>query len=180
MKKNKFVILCLRLLGIYFFVLGLASLPSIISVSIQTTDPQLYFLIGPLIYLISGSILFIFAPRISCFTVEFSEAEEDGFPIIASEKCARIAFIVLGIYIFAQTLPHLIQLSIDVGLYYNRIDEIPKHLRQQQARWTIIIGPAVKLIISVVLIIGPDKIIEFIAKFDESFKKVKSSNKGME
>ena len=52
-----------------------------------------------------------------------------------------------------------------------RIDEIPRHLRTQQQRWTTLIGPAVKLVIGEVLIIGPDKIIGFIAKYDESFKK---------
>jgi hypothetical protein len=51
------------------------------------------------------------------------------------------------------------------------IDEFPRHLRTQQQRWIILIGPAVKLVIGVVLIIDPDKIIGFIAKYDESFKK---------
>jgi hypothetical protein len=70
-------------------------------------------------------------------------------------------------------------LALDVGLYYVRIDEIPKHLREQQHRWTILISPAVKLLIAIVLIIGPDKIIGFIAQYDETFKRIKSSNQGM-
>jgi len=37
-----------------------------------------------------------------------------------------------------------------------RIDEIPRHLRTQQQRWIILMGPAVKLVIGVVLIIDPD------------------------
>ena len=57
------------------------------------------------------------------------------------------------------------------GMKVVRIDEIPRHLRTQQQRWTTLIGPAVKLVIGEVLIIGPDKIIGFIAKYDESFKK---------
>ena len=48
-----------------------------------------------------------------------------------------------------------------------RIDEIPRHLRTQQQRWIILIGPAVKLVIGVVLIIDPDKIVGFIAKYDD-------------
>ena len=173
MEKNKFVILCLRLLGIYFFVLGLASLPGIITISFQTANRDIFYIVGPIIYLISGLILFIFAPRISRFIVKFSETEKEGFRITDYEKTARIAFLVLGIFIFAQALPHLIQLSIDVRLYYSRLDEIPKHLRGQQAKWTTIIGPAVKLMISIILIIGPDKIIGLISKFDHSFKKIK-------
>jgi hypothetical protein len=173
MVKNKFVILCLRLLGIYFFIHGLASLPGIITISFQTANRDVFYIVGPIIYLISGSILFIFAQRISRFIVKFSEAEEEDFRITDYEKTARIAFLVLGIFIFAQALPHLIQLSIDVRLYYSRLDEIPKHLRGQQAKWTTIIGPAVKLIISIVLIVGPDRIIGLISKFDHSFKKIK-------
>ncbi|MGD8393488.1 MAG: hypothetical protein PVH74_18290 [Desulfobacterales bacterium] len=173
MVKNKFVILCLRLLGIYFFVLGLASLPGIITVSSHNVNREFYFMVGPIIYLISGSILFTFAPRTSRFIVKFSEAEEEDFRITDYEKTARIAFLVLGIFIFAQALPHLIQLSIDVRLYYSRIDEIPKHLRNQQQRWTILIGPALKLVISIILIIGPDRIIGLISKYDHSFKKIK-------
>ena len=172
MIKNKFVILCLRLLGIYFFILGLASLPGIITVSLTATR-EFYFLFGPILYLISGSVLFAFAPRISRFIVDFSETEEKELYISDYEKTARLAFLVLGIFIFAQALPHLIQLSIDVLLYYSRIDDIPKHLRNQQQRWTILIGPALKLIISIILIIGPDKIIGLISKFDHSFKKIK-------
>lgn len=92
MKKNKFVILCLRLLGIYFFVSGLSSLPSVISMSMQGGSSELYYLIGPLVYIASGLILFVFAYSISTFIVEFSDAEEDEIQITASEKTARIAF----------------------------------------------------------------------------------------
>ena len=179
MKKNKFVILCLRLLGIYFFVLGLSSLPGVILMFTQASNAEPYYFIGPFVFIASGLVLFMFANSFSTFIIEFSEAEEDDIHITVSEKTARIAFIILGIFIFAQALPQLIQLSIDVGLYYIRIDEIPKHLRGQQQRWTLLIGPTVKLFIGVVLIIGPDKIIGFIAKYDETFKRIKSSNNGI-
>ncbi len=42
------------------------------------------------------------------------------------------------------------------GMKVVRIDEIPRHLRTQQQRSIILIGPAVKLVIGVVLIIDPD------------------------
>ena len=171
MEKKNFVIICLRLLGIYFFVLGLSALPGVVSMFLRVSRAGSYYFMGSLIYLISGTLLFLFARRISCFIIEFSGADEGGIHISVSEQTARTAFIVLGIFIFAQALPQLIQLAMDVGFYYARIDEIPGHLRTQQQRWTILIGPAVKLVIGVVLIIGPDKIMSFIAKHDKSFKR---------
>ena len=40
----------------------------------------------------------------------------------------------------------------NIGIYYVRIDEIFIHLIDPQDRWTMLIAPAVKLIIAVVLI----------------------------
>jgi hypothetical protein len=179
MRKNNLVTLCLRLLGIYFGVFGLSSLPNVISMFIESSNLPSYFYISPIILIVCGTILCIYAPKISLFIIEFSEAEEGGFHITASEKTTRIAFLILGIFIFAQTLPQLIQLSFDVGLYYKNIDEIPKHLRSVQHRWTYLIGPVIKLFIGVILIIGPDKVIGLIAKYDDTFKKIKSSKIGV-
>ena len=177
MKKQDFVVLCLRLLGIYFVVIGLGSLQNITSMFIESSYKELHFFIGPFIYIISGIVICLYAPRLCHFMVEFSEAEEENVQITASEKTTRIALLILGVYIFAQALPQFIQLSIDVGLYYKSINEIPAHLRGVQHRWTYVIGPFVKLIIGAVLIIGPDKIVGFLVRNDETFRKVKSSNK---
>jgi hypothetical protein len=57
------------------------------------------------------------------------------------------------------------------------LNEIPADVRYVQKRWIYLIGPIVKLIISTVLIIEPDKIIGFLARYDETFKRVKKSNK---
>jgi len=176
MKKTEFVILCLKLFGIYFFVLGLSSISILLSVMFQSTDFKSYYSVGPFMYVVAGIILFTFAKRISVHIVQFSEADDNNIQIMATEKTARIAFITLGIFIFSYALPQLIQLSIDVGLYYIRVDEIPKHLREQQHRWNILIVPTIKLLIAIFLIIGPDKIIGFIAKYDETFKRIRSSN----
>lgn len=180
MNKNNFVILCLRLMGLYFGVLGLSSLPNMTSIFLESTSSPKYFLISPLLLIVSGVILMIYAPKLSHFIIEFSETEENSFHVTASEKTTRIALLVLGVFIFAQSLPHFIQISIDVGLYYSNIDEVPKHLRYVQQRWTYLIGPVVNLIISAVLIIGPDKVIGFIARYDQTFKRLKSSNNANE
>jgi len=175
MKKNNIVILCLRLMGIYFGILGLSSLPNMTSLFLESSSSPKYFLISPLILIVSGVVLVILAPRLNHFMIEFSEAD-NNLHISASEKTTRIALLVLGVFIFAQSLPQFIQVSIDVGLYYSKSDEIPEHLRYVQQRWTYLIGPVVKLIISAVLIIGPDKIIGFIARYDQTFKRIESSN----
>ncbi len=176
MKKDNFVILCLRLMGIYFGVLGLSSLPNMTSIFLESSVSQKYFLISPLLLIVTGLVLVIFAPKLSQFIIEFSETEETSIHITASEKTTRIALLVLGVFIFAQSLPQLIQISIDVGIYYSNIDEVPKEVRYVQQRWTYLIGPIVKIIISAVLIIGPDKIIGFLARYDQTFKRIETSN----
>ena len=163
-------------MGIYFGVLGLSSLPNMTSIFLESSSSPKYFLISPLFLVLTGVVLVIFAPRLSNFIIEFGETEETGFHITASESTTRIALLVLGVYIFSQTLPQFIQISIDVGLYYSNLEEIPEHLRYVQKRWTYLIGPVVKLIISAVLIIGPDKIIGVIAPYDQTFKRIESSN----
>jgi hypothetical protein len=135
-----------------------------------------YFFISPSILIICGIVLYIFAPKIGRHIVKFSEAEDGSLHITASEKTTRIALLILGIFIFSDALPQLIQRSFNVASYYHRIDEIPVHLRENHMRWTHIIGPFITLIISIVLIIGPDKVIAILAKYDDQFKRFKSSN----
>ena len=131
MKKADFAILCLKLLGIYFLVWGLSSLFSVVSVILQSAEPQHYYPAGTFLYVIAGLILLLAAKPISSFIIGFSEADENNVQIVATEQSARLAFIILGIYIFAYSLPHLIQISIDVGIYYAKIDEIPKSIKSK-------------------------------------------------
>jgi hypothetical protein len=177
MTKKDFVILCLRLLGIYFIVMGLASLSSITSMAIGPSDIPVHLFVGPLFYVLSGMVLCVYAAKLCRFVVEFSEAEDDNVKITASEKTTRIALLILGIFIFAQALPSFIKSSIEVGLYYKSINEIPSHLREAQHRWTYLIWPVVNLIIAAVLIIGPDKIVGVLGRYDETFRRIKSSEK---
>jgi hypothetical protein len=180
MGKSNLATLCLRLLGIYFGVFGLSSLPNVISMFFEASNFSAYFYISPIILIACGSILFIFASKISQYIVAFSEADEGGRPITVSEQTTRIALLILGIFIFAQALPQLIQVSFDVGLYYINFDEIPNHLRSSQPRWTYLIGPLMKFIIGVILILGPDKIVGILSRYDETFKRLRSSNIGVE
>ena len=177
MKNKDFVILCLRLLSIYLGVIGLSSLPHVSSIFIESDYSPIYIAISPFIFIICSLVLYFKAPKISLFIIDFGNAQEDNIQISASEKTARIALLVVGVFIFVEALPQLIQLSIDVGLYYKDIEKIPKDLRTVQNRWTYLIGPVIKLIISAILIIGPDKAIGVLSKYDSTFKRIQTSNK---
>ena len=180
MKKADFVTLCIRLLGIYFGVHGLSSLSHLTSMFVESSGSYVYILVSPFILIACGISLYIFGPRMSRYIVDFSETEEDNLHITASEKTTRIALLVSGVFIFAHAIPQFVQLSINVGLYYMTIDDVPKNIREVQHRWTYLIGPILKLIISIVLIIGPDKVIGFLGRYDETFKKMKSSNNSLQ
>jgi hypothetical protein len=177
MKNRDFVILCLRLLSIYLGAIGLSSLPHVSSIFVESDHSPIYIAITPFILISCSLVLYFKAPRISLFIVDFGSAQEENIQISASEKTARIALLVLGVFIFVNSLPQLIQLSIDVGLYYKDIDKIPKDLRIVQNRWTYLIGPVIKLIFSGILIIGPDKVIGVLSKYDATFERIESSNK---
>ncbi len=148
-----------------------------VSIFFDSSKSPTYLYIGPIIFIISGVVLFGYAHKLSRFIIDFSEAEENSLHITASEKTTRIALLVLGIYIFSQAIPEFIQSTINIGLYYSNISEIPEDVRLVQKRWIYLIGPIVNLIISAVLIIGPDKIIGLLARYDDTFKRVKTSNK---
>lgn len=126
-------------MGIYFGILGLSALPNMAFIFLESSSSPKYFLISPLFLFISAIILVFFAPRLRLFIIGFSEMEETGFHITASEKTTRIALLVLGVFILAQSLPQFIQISIDVGLYYLNTDKVPEHLRYVQQRWTYLI-----------------------------------------
>jgi len=177
MTKRDFVILCLRLLGIWFVVMGLGSLSSFTAIFLESSDGRIHLFVAPFIYTVSGLVLYVYAPKLCHFIVEFGEAEPENVEITISEKTTRIALLILGIYIFAQTLPQFIWTSIDVGLYYRSLEGTSVHLVDPQHRWTHVIGPFLKLIIAAVLIIGPDKVVGVLARYDETFKRVKSSDR---
>ena len=96
--------------------------------------------------------------------------------ITATEKTTRIALLILGIFILSKSLPYFLEIAFNIAHYYQTIDKLPEYVRETQSRWTYLIGPFINLVISAVLIIGPDKVIGFLAKYDEQLKRLKSSN----
>lgn len=79
-----------------------------------------------------------------------------------------IYFGVLGLGSF----PNALQVSVSVGLSYSDIDKIPRAMRYLPRYWSYLIGPVIKFVISIVLIIGPDKVIGLLSRFDRTFKRV--------
>ena len=155
-------------------------MPTLTSFFVEQSNTPISIFLSPFLFLSCGLILFFGAPKLSNFIISFSEAEEDNIRLSDSEKITRIALLILGIYIFSNALPQFIQISIDVGLYYKDIEKIPQDVREVQRRWTYVIGPIIKLLIAAILIIGPDKVIGVLSKYDTAFKRLQSSNKSLE
>lgn len=173
MRKHEFVILCLRLLGIYILVIGLGSLFSQLGWTAGDATAKLMVL-GPVFYIMAGGGLIGMAPRLSTYILVMSEPDE-GFELPLTERTTRTALLIMGIYIFTITLPHLVQLAFDTGLYYKNAGETPSHLREADYRWVYLIGPTLKLLLSIGLILGPDKVLGLLSRYDVSFKKLTAS-----
>lgn len=179
MKENSLVILCLRLMGIYIGALGLNQVSGVLPMVLKSRSLISYsFSLGGVILVFSGVLLIIYAAKLSRFMTRSGELEESISHISASARTTRIALAILGVFIFAESLPQFVQKSIIVGLYYATVDEVPRYMRYgpYAHTWTNLIVPIVRLIISAILIIGPDRVIGFIAQHDQTFRKLKSSD----
>jgi hypothetical protein len=177
MNKKDFVIICFRLLGIYILITGISFLPSLLSFFIESSFSQGYIIASPIIYIATGGALYFLAPRLCSLIIDFSEAEEEHIRISANEKVARIALLVLGVYIFTHALPQLIHLGIDAGISYQRMEGVSRTVQWYEPKWLYMIPPFVQLVIAGFLIVGSDKVIEFISQFDDTFKRIKESKK---
>lgn len=179
MKENRLVILCLRLMGIYIGALGLNQLSGVLSMVLEGRGgiTSYSFGLGGAILIIFGLVLVIYAPKLRHFVVRSDADGESTTHVSASERTAKIALSILGIFILAESLPELTQRSISVGLYYASIEEIPRSLRYgpYAHAWTNLIGPSIRLAISAVLIMGPDRIVGYIARYDQTVRRLKSS-----
>jgi hypothetical protein len=176
MSKKEFVMLCLRLLGIYFIITGTSSLPNALSVFFDGSLTHGFLIVSPFIHIIAGIVLYFFAPKLRSYVINFSEAENDEFKTTIHEKTVRIACIILGLYIFAYAVPDIIQLSLEAAAFHQRMNDISQATKWYENRWFYILPAVAELVIGAVLIIGSDKVIEFISKFDDTFKKLSTSN----
>jgi hypothetical protein len=172
MSAANIVILCLRLMGIYFGVLGLSSMPALSFFLVDSESMPFWAGIPPIIMLLSGLVLFARAPRISSFIITFSEAQDGNVALAGAEKTGRIALMVLGIYIFSDALPHLAQMSCVMGLHYLELKTVSVPFVSDQHAWTEMIFPVLRFGIAIVLILGPDKVVGLLAQHDTVFNKL--------
>lgn len=177
MTKKEVVTLCLKMLGIYIFVTGTASLSDGISVLREPLSNLIYVLLNPIIYMVIGFVLFLKAPNLCHYIIEFSDADKENLKISANEQTARIALLVLGFYVFTYSIPYFIDESLKTLIYYQRMKGISSAGRGRDLMWISIVPPIAEMLIGAVLIIGPDKVIRFIARFDDTFQRQSTSNK---
>lgn len=149
--------------------MGLQLLPNAIYNFIEVSEYTLYVLLSPIILFISGVIILVSSPKLSFYIASFSEAEEGGMEITASEKTMRIVLIVMGIYFFAGALPQFAQKFTNMSLFYKE--------QQSLAMWVYLIDPILSLIVAAVLIIYPDKIAALTLRNDVVLDKTKDEQK---
>ena len=122
--------ICLKIMGIYFLLMGLTNLPHLIKNLIEPKYSSWDFFVSPLLFFICGIILFYKAPSFTRFIITAeNESEIEYSP---SSNTIRISMKVLGFYILATAIPHFFQILVNAVAYYYEISTIPEHLRQKQ------------------------------------------------
>jgi hypothetical protein len=162
MKKNEFVTLCLKIIGILFLLDGIVNLPHFLS---SLTEPYIAHwdnFVSPLLEFICGIILFFKSSSFTSFMVNIKEESEIQFN--PSDNTMRMALQVLGFYILAQAIPGFFQILVNATLYHFELVSIPKHLRQEQQYFINLVGPTVEALIGIWLILGSRFIMHQITK----------------
>jgi hypothetical protein len=176
MRKSEVVILCLRLIGIFYFIAGLTFFPVLIEDLTTRRTSQWSFCIAPLFELLIGAVLYFKAQNFVNLLIDCSDENDIAKSINTSNKTARIALMVLGFYILANAIPHFFQILVNTIAYNLEISTIPEHLRQIQQHWRFIVEPTLKIIISLWLILGNKGFVKLLGKFDNTFNEMDKSN----
>ncbi len=106
MKKNEFVTLCLKIMGLYFFLMGLINLPHLMSC---LTEPQMSrwdFFVSPLLFFICGIILFFKATSFTRFIIGVDIDKESDIQFEPTDNTIRIALQVLERKNWGQVLKY--------------------------------------------------------------------------
>ena len=176
MKKDEFVMLCLKIMGIYFLLMGLINLPHLLKSLLEPKEMMWDFFVSPLLFFICGAFLFFFAKQFSKLMVDIDPEREGRVELSTSSNTSRIALQVLGFYIVATGIPYFFQILVNSTAYYYDMSSIPEHLRQRQQFLINLIGPGIKTFIGLWFIFGTKAIINFVGKFDSTVKNIGASN----
>ncbi len=177
MKKDEFVMLCLKVMGIFFLLLGITSIPHLIEELTEPRSSQWSFSVSPLLNILCGAILFFKANLISHYITEANNENEVNFT--PTSHTVRIALMVLGVFILSQAIPHFFQIFANSLAYHLEMSSIPKHLRQIQQHFIYIVSPTIKIVIGVWLVFGNKGLVKLLGKFDNTFKELDESNKSI-
>ncbi len=170
MNKNEIVAIALKLLGIYIFVLGLASIGTSTGINGFTdlSNWSLYF--GIIIYFASGVILIFKGDFISKLLFRPGEHVIERFEI--SETFQKCALRIIGIYVAISALPALVHIAGQIIQYNFLGSDIPEYLQQKPNYVVPLISQAVRFLLGVFLALGPGSVIKVLSRFDSSIEKM--------
>ncbi len=172
MNKDEFVILCLKIMGVYFLLMGFINLPHLLESFFTPKEMMWSFFVSPLLFFICGAIIFFLAKFFSKFIIDVDTKSEGPVNLSASSNTSRIALQILGFYILATSIPHFFQILVNSAAYYYNMSSIPEHLRQKQQFFINLIGPGIKICMGLWFIFGAKVIINFIGKFDSTIQNM--------
>ena len=95
MNKDEFVILCLKIMGVYFLLMGFINLPHLLKSLFEPKEMMWSFFVSPLLFFICGAILFFFAKYFSKFIICVDTKSEGPVNLSASSNTSRIALQIL-------------------------------------------------------------------------------------
>jgi hypothetical protein len=170
MKKNEFVILSLKLLGIYITVLGLASIGSAFGMRGLSHMDSWGLYIGIIVYLVAGVILISKAGLISQYVLPIDNGIIDKFYI--SEPFQKAVLRIIGIYIVILAIPSLVQIAgqwIQYGLWGSKI---PEYMKETPNYIIPLISQLIRFLLGLFLALGPSSIIKILGRFDKTIEKM--------
>lgn len=177
MKKDEFVTLCLKIMGIYFLLMGLINLPHLLSCLTEPEMSHWDFFVSPLLFFVCGIILFLKAHSFSRFIIDVDQEKEADIQFSPTYNTNRVALQVLGFYILAQAIPAFFQILANAALYHYNISTIPEYLRQKQQHFIYIVGPTIEMAIGIWFVLGSKTLIRILGRFDSTIRKIEPSNK---
>lgn len=167
--KYRFITkLVCRIMAIYFFVIGLNYIPNLIvnlvyySKSIENLGYTIFLSLSMSVpMLISSIFLWMFDDSIAKNTVKESVENQDMQPI-DYKNIAIVAFVILGMFILINSIPAFVTTFIQ---YKQTVSQGINQGNGSINIYARMIGDAVKILLSILLILGSRGIANVISAF---------------
>ncbi len=170
MKKNEIAILGSKLLGIYFIVSGLSGFPATIGMGDPEGIYDFSFILGLLIVITIGAILFLKADNISKFLLGSESSSIEKIEI--SERFQGAALRLIGIYILVNSIPSLVHLFGQIIQIHYFTSEIPKYLQDRPFPIVSLVSQFIRFLLSLYLTLGASSVIKILGRFDKTIEKM--------